>query len=274
MKRETFLSIVPVRGMYAVSAVVAVHGSYGEDGRLQRLLEAHSIPYLGTDPFGCALAASKKIAKERLASAGVLTPVSVVVTQDDLSRPRIISLFRSFPQPSIIKPLSGGSSIGVYVAQNYFDFERGLTEALSQTAAVLVEEYIRGKEATVAVISSFRDEDQYVLPPVELLHQAPHAHYPYTHKLHPPNTNRVFGTFSSDEKQEIMRYAQLAHSVLGLRDISRHDFIVARRGILFLESNTVPELFEGTPTALSLEAMGIPVPTLVSHLVAQAKARS
>jgi D-alanine-D-alanine ligase len=255
-------------------AVIAVQGSYGEDGRLQRLLETHGVPYLGTDPFGCALAASKKIAKERVVEAGILTPVSVVITQDDLSRSRIISLFRTFPQPSIIKPLSGGSSIGVYVAQNYFEFERGIMEALAHASSVLIEEYIRGKEATVGIISAFRDEEHYALPPVELVHQTPYHHYPYEYKVHPPSTSRVFGSFSSDEKEEMMRIAKMAHQVLGLRDISRHDFIVAKRGILFLESNTIPELFEGTPTALSLDAMGISVPTVASHLVTRARARA
>lgn len=255
------------------AALIAIHGNYGEDGTLARLLEAYSVPYVGTDAFGQTLTLSKKIAKDQLAKAGVMTPVATMLTQEEYTPSAVINLFRSFPQPSIIKPLSGGSSIGVTVARDYASFAEGIRSGLSHAPVILIEEYIVGKEATVGTIDGFRDEIIYVLPPVEVDRNPGLGHYDYARKLAEDVRHEAFGTFSSDEKQELGRLAKEAHRILGLRDVGRHDFVVSRRGILFIESNTVPELHRGSPMRNSLEAVGSSVGQYLEHVINRALSR-
>lgn len=255
-------------------ALIAVHGAYGEGGNLQRTLHSFGIPYVGADPFGAAFSLSKKLSKERLLEKKILTPVYTVVTRDILQDPHaIVVMFREFPQPSIIKPLSGGSSIGVMVANNYEQFHQGMVAALSLANEVLVEEYIRGREATVGTLEGFRDEEVYALPPVEVAIDRGLGHFDYQRKLTPTEPHKAPGTFTHDEKQELMRIAKAAHRELNLRDIGRHDFVVAKRGIVYIESNSVPEIYPESTFEVGLSAVGAKLSHTLDHLLARALSR-
>jgi len=122
---------------------------------------------------------------------------------------------------------------------------------------VMIEEYIRGTEATCGVIDGFRGVDRYALLPVEIVSPK----YPgVSQELCP-------GRFSDEESKEIQRHAVLAHDALGSRHYSRSDFIISRNGIYALEVNTLPSL---TPESLfpkSLEAVGSSLPEFLDHII-------
>lgn len=136
--------------------VNALHGEYGEDGKIQRLLEHHSIPYTGSDALASALAMSKVSAKEILSRFGVKIPRYVIAEAKRPISGEVAMIFQSFSPPYIVKPMNLGSSVGVRMAKDLPALETVLGEELRGASRLLVEEYIFGKEVTCGVISSFR----------------------------------------------------------------------------------------------------------------------
>lgn len=254
-------------------AVNALHGAYGEDGTLQRLLEAFGIPFTGSGSLPASVAMNKALAKRCLAAHGVRTPRHVVLgVSDDLDR-RLVEIFRSFPQPSVVKPLASGSSVGVAIARDFPSLREGVRRAFEHGHAVLVEEYIRGREATCGVVDNFRGEEIYALFPIEILPPSGKDFFDYEAKYTGITEERCPGNFPPEAKREIMETARAAHRLLGLRHYSRSDFIVSPRGVYFLEVNALPGLTDESLVPKALAAAGCGLREFVDHLVALALAR-
>src|ERR1035437_8702931 len=151
----------------------ALHGYYGEDGKIQQLLESHCIPFTGSGSLSSAIAMNKILAKEYFRRAGLKTPMHVLIEGEtakkeiDAEKAYILA-YSKFPLPYIVKPVSAGSSIGVSIVKSRNDFALALHKAFEFCHSVMVEEYIPGIEANVGVIQGFRGKDLYALPPVEI----------------------------------------------------------------------------------------------------------
>lgn len=250
-------------------ALNAVHGDYGEDGTLGRLLESHRIPYAGSDPFASATMTAKHVAKEVLRREGVQTPYSMMLSQEEVGPNTALHLFRSLPQPSIIKPVNGSSSLGVSVARDYFEFEDALGRSFFGGApALMIEEYIPGREATVGTIERFRDEDIYTLPPVEVALNPSVGYFDYAMKCDPAAGHKCPGGFASGESQELRHAALVAHQALGMRHFGRHDFVMNKRGVIYyIESNPIPEMNEGSTFSHALSAVGATLTNFYTHVI-------
>ena len=249
----------------------ALHGTYGEDGTVQRILGRIGVPYTGSDALASALAMNKHLTKEALKNSGIRMARSVTLgVTDDLDRV-IIETFRTFPQPSVIKPASSGSSVGVTIARTFTDFSAGVKKAFNHSAQVLVEEFIKGKEATVGVVDGLRGQMSYTLPPVEIVPPPTNPFFDYAAKYGGGTLERVPGNFSRAESDELQRLARVAHEALGLRHYSRSDFIVSPHGIYFLETNTLPGLTDQSLLPKSLAAVGVSMPEFINHLIELAK---
>ena len=248
-------------------AFLALHGAYGEDGQIQRLLDAHAIPYTGTGSLGSAVAMNKHLAKSRLAPSNIRMPFGVVVAYEDVNDQSIVDLFRRLPQPSVIKPLASGSSVGVTIAFTFDDFRRGIGKAFVDADRILIEEYIRGREATCAVVEKFRDEELYALPEIEIIPNKENKFFDFQAKYEGASQEICPGNFDRSVKQEIGRLAKLVHKELGLRHYSRSDFIVTPRGVYFLEVNTLPALTQMSLTPKAIAAVGCKFPDFLDHLV-------
>ncbi|HLP43724.1 MAG TPA: D-alanine--D-alanine ligase, partial [Candidatus Nanoarchaeia archaeon] len=147
--------------------VNAMHGQYGEDGRVQQLLEAHRVPFTGSGALGSAIAMNKPLAKKFFRENGLLTPEHLVIKKHE-HKPSIIERILShYPHLKLIKPASSGSSLGVKVAKNYEEYEEGLEGAFNFSDSVLVEEFIKGREATCGVMEG-TEGNVYALHPVEI----------------------------------------------------------------------------------------------------------
>ncbi len=252
----------------------ALHGEWGEDGKVQRLLEIFGVPFTGSGSFASAIAMNKLLAKQYLMREGVKTPRYVVLRVSDTLERELVDIFRHFPQPSVIKPLNRGSSVGVTIARDYASFYDGVRLAFEYSPSILIEEYIRGKEATAGVLNSFRGEERYGLLPIEIIPPGKNGFYDYDAKYVSEETGyRMPGNFSRGEKEELMRLAREVHRILGLQHYSRSDFIVSPRGIYFLEVNTLPGLTSHSLIPKSLEAVGSNLPELLDHLLTLALAR-
>jgi D-alanine-D-alanine ligase len=250
-----------------------LHGKYGEDGEVQRLLEHFKVPYTGSTSLASAIAMNKVAAKKIYRHHGLKTPASFVIPFEDLSKQMIRSAYESVPAPFIVKPSSAGSSVGVYLARSLPELEEAVVAAAEHSPAVLIEEMIEGKEATCGVIDHFRNTEHYPLIPIEIRHGR--DLFDYAAKYSDPKNGGAEeicpGNFTPEESTLIKQLATEAHRAIHLRHYSRSDFIVhPRRGIYILETNTLPGLTETSLLPKSLQAVGSNIKEFLSHLINKA----
>ena len=138
----------------------ALHGEYGEDGRVQSLLDTLGTPYTGSRTFASAVAMKKAMAKEVLARAGLKTPFGLVVSaeNDEAAAARLV--FAKVGPPWVVKPADRGSSVGVSLVRHFADLPAAIDRARQVSPQVLAEEYIAGKEITCGVLDEFRGANQ------------------------------------------------------------------------------------------------------------------
>ena len=248
----------------------AMHGEYGEDGTVQRLLEHIGIPFTGSGSLASALGMNKGLTKKVFKHHGIKTPVHRVIDKKDFNENTAKELFMSFTQPCVLKPASAGSSVGVTLAHSIEDIKTGLDKAFAIGDKVIVEELIKGKEATCGVLENFRGEDIYALFPIEIVPKKEQKFYDFESKYSNDNGAEHIcpGNFTKEETEEIKRMATLIHKSVGARHYSRSDFIVhPKRGVYALEINTLPGL---TPTSLipdEMTAIGSSYGELLDHLI-------
>lgn len=255
-------------------ALLALHGTNGEDGTIQRLLDRFGVKYTGSDAFASAMAMNKAITKDRLRDTEVLMPQHVLVTAENMQalQGTISYISELFGPQYVVKPIANGSSLGVQKVDSVIDLYSVLTKALEQYDQVLVEEYINGKEATCGVINRFRGADIYSLPPIEIVPPSGSRFFDYAVKYDGSTEEICPGRFSREEKVEMERVARHVHEVLGLRQYSRSDFMVTPAGIYFLEVNTLPGMTPASLMPKGLEAVGSSYAEFVDHLIQDALA--
>ena len=252
--------------------VNGLHGKYGEDGEVQRLLDDFKVPYTGSLAMPSAIAMNKILTKRIYKNHSLKTPYSVHIPFENLSRQAIKDVYHSTTAPFVVKPSSAGSSIGVYIVQTLPELEEAVIAASQHSSAVLIEEFISGKEATCGVIEGFRDQNHYSLLPIEIRHKS--NFFDYNSKYSSPSNGGAEeicpGNFSPDETKMIQEMAVDAHKYLGLRHYSRSDFIVhPKRGVYILETNTLPGLTETSLIPKSLKAIGSNIKEFLAHLLAK-----
>ncbi|MBU3668893.1 MAG: hypothetical protein FGM57_02915, partial [Candidatus Taylorbacteria bacterium] len=148
----------------------ALRGEYGEDGKLQQLLELFSKPFVGSKGYSAAMAQNKKIAKDHFKHHGIKTPYYKEFHLEHAENldPLAHDLFRTFPMPVVVKPKGQGSSLGVSYASNVKELIEALNHARGFSNEIIVEEYLTGKEIISGFIDGFRGSDMYHLFPVEV----------------------------------------------------------------------------------------------------------
>lgn len=248
----------------------ALHGEFGEDGGVQRLLERLGVPYTGSGPTASARAFNKHLTKEAARPLGVKLAHSIVVDRGD-AEALAQRIFRTFPHPAIVKPVAAGSSVGAGIAHSFHGLVCALEAAFAVSPQTLVEEYIKGREATVGVIDDFRNERTYSLLPAEIRLPPTSAFYDHDAKYGGQSVIVAPGNFPHETKAELQRLAKAVHEGLGMRHFSRSDFIVSTRGIYFLEVDSISDLAEDSEFAHMLSAVGTSMPQFVEHMVGLAR---
>jgi D-alanine-D-alanine ligase len=269
---------------HAVDVVFnALHGDFGEDGKLQQILDQWNIPYTGSGAFASAVGYNKALAKEQFARLGIQTAKHILFPayQKDFDGPleeyaekKAKEVWERLPPPWVVKPLTSGSSMGVHVCKTFPELVRAFSVGVNEKVSVLVEEMIEGKEATVAVVEGFRGQKTYALPPIEIRVPKHKVFFDYDAKYSGVSEEICPGNFTHDEKKELERLATLIHSGLNLDHYSRSDFIVhPKRGIFALEVNTLPGLTDQSLTPKALYAVGATMPEFISHIIELARKR-
>lgn len=267
--------VQPERILRQVDVVlIGLHGEYGEDGKVQRLLEQFSVPYAGTDSFGSHLSMHKLMSKMRIKEAGLLVPDFEYVERPEDSESVVHRVIRKFSQPVIVKPVGWGSSVGISLVGGYAPVLSAVNQLLADGASsVLIEEYVRGREATVGVIEDFRGEKLYSLPVVEIV-PPPGASFFSEGVKYTGETREICpGNFSRVISEELQRAAKVAHRALGSQHYSRSDFMVSPKGVYYLETNTLPGLTSESLMPKSLQSVGVAFSDFLTHLVNLALAR-
>ncbi len=259
-------------------AVIAMHGEYGEDGTVQRELDALGVPYVGSGSYASALAMSKPRARFSVNALPMIKlPEHYLVREDDIETGEDYveiaqDIFKRFGPPYIVKPANGGSSVGLIVAKSIAELPSAIASVASTAGfPVLVEQYIRGREATCAVVEDYRNEDYYALPPVEILlpegKQAFDYESKYSEDIERCAEEVCPANFSKKDKIQIEEAAKAVHRALELSHYSRSDFILSPHGLYFLEANTLPGLTEQSLLPKSLEAVGSTLKEFLEHTI-------
>lgn len=244
----------------------ALHGEFGEDGRVQRLLEEINLPYTGSKSQASAIGLDKYEVKEILQAKGILVPRGILLEKGDKPVLGAREVFQKIAPPWIVKPKDRGSSVGIYLAKTFLDLEQAIASSLRFSDYVLVEEYIKGRESSCGVINNFRGNDVYTLPPIEIF-TPPNNFWSYEDKYSGLTRKTCPGCFKTEEKYSIQELAKTIHQLLGLRHYSRSDFRVTPRGVYVLEANTLPGLMGGSPLTDSMEAVGVTHADFLDHII-------
>jgi len=257
---------------------------YGEDGTLQRELDALGMPYVGSGAYASALAMNKPRARFSVNALPMIKlPEHYLVREDDINTDKGYTttaqdIFRRFGPPYIVKPANGGSSMGLIVAQNIAELPSAI-ESVAKSAGfpVLVEQYIRGRETTCAVVENYRDEDYYALPPIEILLPEGKKTFDYEAKYSEDAelgaTEVCPANFTKEEKGQIEEATKAVHRALELSHYSRSDFILSPHGLYFLEANTLPGLTKQSLLPKSLEVVGSSLAEFLEHTIELALSR-
>ncbi|MBN1353969.1 MAG: D-alanine--D-alanine ligase [Candidatus Omnitrophica bacterium] len=244
-------------------AFIALHGRFGEDGGIQKILEDAGIAYTGSGVESSGLALDKIASREIFASNGIIVPRYMVVTDKTKTR----EILSSFDVPFVVKPRKEGSSIGLTVVKDPGKLSEALPLALNYDDRALVEEYIEGRELTVGIIG---DE---TLPVIEII--ARDAVYDYGAKYTQSDTKYIVPAELDKSIEAKARQGALkAHTLLKCRDFSRVDMRMDAGGNIFvLEVNTIPGMTERSLLPKAAMANGISFEKLCLKLVGMAYKR-
>lgn len=235
--------------------MLALHGTYGEDGTVQAELEALGVPYTGCGPEASRVAFDKWLTKQRCIEAGVPTPRHAVLEASPATWPA------GWQPPVVLKPLRQGSSVGLEFVDRREDFAAALARSLQHDRAVLLEERIVGPETTVGIL------DDRPLPVVEVVPRS--GAYDYTNKYTAGRTDYFCpARLSATVTAQVQAVALGAYRAVGGRDYARVDVMVAPDERPFvLEVNTLPGMTELSLLPKAAAAAGLSFEALCQRLI-------
>lgn len=213
---------------------LALHGGEGENGQLQATLDLFGIKYTGSGYLGSALAMNKGLTKSVFIQNKISTPAG--------------ELFKSFDEaekwnifPCVVKPCSGGSSVGIAKAENKAEYNKAIKDAFSYENEVVVEQFVHGREFSVGVLGS------KALPPIEIIPKS--GFYDYQSKYQAGATIEICPAEIDEATDKKLRNSAVsAYNALHLDSYARIDFLLDKNGQTYcLEANTLPGM---TPTSL------------------------
>ncbi|MDD3604487.1 MAG: D-alanine--D-alanine ligase [Kiritimatiellae bacterium] len=234
---------------------IALHGAFGEDGQIQRMLEEQKIPYTGSGPEASRRAFDKMLSKEIFTRAGLPTPQYAIVKRGEAC---------PLPFPVVTKPVREGSSIGIHIVSDGDDWKASMEDTLRYGEAALVERYIPGRELTVGLVC-----DQ-VLPVIEI---APaEGYYNYDAKYQRKDTRYIVpADIPADAAARCRDLAVATFHALGCCGLSRVDFRMTSDSDLYiLENNSIPGFTESSLLPKAARAAGMEFPELCDRIMRSA----
>jgi D-alanine-D-alanine ligase len=248
------------------AALVILHGAYGEDGTIQGLLDLLGIPYQGSGVLGSAVAMNKLVAKQLYAQAGLPIPPYTVLRRGD--RPDPAALAERFGLPLVVKPVVGGSSIGMSIVAQTAGVAPALELALAHDSAAIVETHIAGTEITAAVLGNAELE---ALPLIEIIPGPERPFFDYQAKYTAGASREICpARIDAALTAKAQGYAMAAHRALFCRGCSRTDMMLRGGELYLLETNTIPGMTATSLLPQAARAAGMSFGRLLDRMIALA----
>ena len=212
----------------------ALHGRYGEDGFIQSLLEVLKIPYTHSGVLASSLAMDKELSRIIFKKNKLKTPKYFLLKNNEKLNIRKKLNKTKIKFPVVIKPVNEGSSLGVYICKNNFQFKKKYKKLIKNYEKILVEEYIPGKEIQVAVMG------RRPLGAIELIPKREFYDYKAKYSSKAKTKHIMPAPLSKKKYKEVLFLAKKAHKALKCRGITRSDFRFYKNKFYLLEINTQP----------------------------------
>lgn len=236
-----------------------IHGTFGEDGQLQKILDQMGIPYTGARAESSRIAFDKNLAKQAFLKAGVPTPrLEIIDCTHGPVRP-------SFAPPLVVKPPREGSSVGIEIVKNLEEADAAIAKASCHSNDLLIEEFISGAELTVPVIDGVAYPIVHIIPPEGVYDMA--TKYPWLSGKTTGSEYICPADLNLETTMAVQAAAVAAHKSLGLEIYSRVDVMLdAENRPYVLEANTIPGMTETSLLPKSAAAGGLPFPELCQKI--------
>jgi D-alanine-D-alanine ligase len=244
-------------------ALIILHGPYGEDGTVQGLLDLLNIPYQGSGVLGSALAMNKAVTKQLYEKTGIPVPHYIIYDRND--NVDVDACVKQIGLPLVVKPVAGGSSVGMSIVGSADDLRGALDKALTYDSAVMIESYIAGTELTGGVIGNKKLE---ALPIIEIVPDQTREFFDYEAKYTPGVTQEICPARIDEAlTRQAQSYAKIAHQALYCRGYSRTDMILKDREIYVLETNTIPGMTATSLLPQAAQVAGMSFSRLMDKLI-------
>lgn len=250
------------------AVLVGIHGTPGEDGKLQGYFDLLGLPYTSCDAATSALTFNKRYTVAVAAFAGIHTAKSLHIFKNSMLTPD--NILKQLRLPVFVKPNNGGSSIGMSKVNKPEELAAALQKAFNEDDQVLVEEFISGREFTVGV---FRTKKEIVVLPITEI-MTKKDFFDYEAKYQGMSEEVTPANIDDEMKNKIQQTARKVYEVFNCRGVVRIDFIYneeAKQPYL-LEINTVPGQSEASIVPQQVQIMGLSLKDFYSLLIEQALA--
>ena len=247
----------------------ALHGKFGEDGVIQGTLEMMGIPYTGSGVMAAAVTMDKVATKRFFMAEGIPTPKAHTYFRYEFKKRDLTGeILQEFSVPVVVKASSQGSSIGVVIVEKAEELEAALSEAFKYDREVLVEEFIKGRELTVAVWGN--EEKQEALPIIEITTVTGRYDYVTKYKVG-ASTHIIPAPLPEEVTKKVKEIAIRAFAVCGCSGMARVDFMLGEDNQPYvIEVNTIPGMTETSLVPDAGRAAGIEFPELCARILAMA----
>jgi len=226
-----------------------LHGPYGEDGRIQGMLDMLGVPYVFSGVLAQAIAMNKTKANIIAKNAGVSVPENIIVSQGENYDPE--KIIDKLSLPLVIKPVELGSSVGISIAKDRRALEEGISTAFKHGREAMIEQYIKGREMTVTVMGE--TDNPRPLAVTEIIPLISEF-YDYRAKYEDGGSKHVCpADIPEKTREKLFTYAVKVFKAIGVKDLARADFILSEHDneAYFIDLNTIPGM---TKTSLAPEA--------------------
>lgn len=257
------IKISPERALRGVDVAMATLHDHALGRVVHSQLDSLFVPHIGTRHEELSTLADRGRVFSRLAELGLNVPRHAVVHTHENTPEKAFSLFRTFPQPSILRRVKY-ETLRATLAEHFHAFEWGL-ETLGKDSSVLVEEFILGRQVSVGIVDNLRNSRHYITLPLEIIHKKSRglisdedASQPYLYEA----PARV----SAPERRQITDIAVAAYTELKLRDYAMINLVVGRHRVFVVGIDALPDLSELSCFSKALEASGVSINELSTHM--------
>lgn len=249
----------------------ALHGYYGEDGKIQALLDHNKVKYTGSGVAASAIAMDKFYSREIFKLAGFNVPKTLKLLKGENYSARLQFFINKITKlPVVVKPCSNGSSVGVAIVEETSGLDKAIIAAFKLDREVLVEEFIKGRELTCGVLDNFSGEHSSALPVTEIIPVKNHKFFNYQAKYKAGHANEITpAPLDETLYKKAQDIAVKAHQVLGCKGYSRTDMMLKNGNgtIYVLETNTLPGMTKNSLLPKAAAEAGLSFSQLLDHII-------